>query len=39
MVLRIHELMSVPSFQFGAMENYGILIFRETALLGKSGVK
>lgn len=32
------QLMCVPSFQFGAMENYGLLIFRETALLGKPGV-
>ena len=32
------QLMCVPSFQFGAMENYGLLIFRESALLAKPGV-
>ena len=32
------QLIAVPNFPFGAMENFGLLIHRETALLGKVGV-
>ncbi|KAH0792945.1 puromycin-sensitive aminopeptidase [Histomonas meleagridis] len=31
------QCLAVPEFQFGAMENYGLLTFRETTLLAKPG--
>lgn len=31
------QLLAVPEFQMGAMENYGLLIFREECLLAKAG--
>ncbi|OHT00349.1 Clan MA, family M1, aminopeptidase N-like metallopeptidase [Tritrichomonas foetus] len=32
------QMVAVPEFQYGAMENFGLLIFRESCFLAKKGI-